>query len=153
MKNFDSSARDGVAVGHAVVRLYADACMAANQAMMQYAKFLSTMVWQSYSIPVVAAHTGADAVTSPGIASPVRDALPEVSPQRDLPAVSPQHNAAATNSPRDGAAPETRNKRTARSRPAAATVAAPRKAVHKKAPASAAQHRAGVAKRRVRAAR
>ncbi len=145
MKNFDAEARDSVAAGTALVSLYVDACVAANQAMRQYAKLLTTLVWQPYPLPVVAARTGAAAV----IAEPDTVAA---GPRREVAAAMPQRDAAAVIAPREAAASDVHEDRKS-SRPAAPTMVASLKVTHKKTPACAVKRRAGVAKRRVRAAR
>jgi len=142
MKNFDAEAHDSVAVGAAIVSLYVDACVAANQAMLQYARLLTTLAWQPYPLPVVAARTVAAAAFPEAAAA---------SAERRVAAALPQRDAGAEIS-REAGAPDARKRRKS-SRSGAVAVAAPRKISHKKSPASAVKHRTGVAKRRVRAAR
>ncbi len=145
MKNFDAEARDSVAPGTALVSLYVDAWVAANQVLQQYAKLLTTLAGQPYPLPVAAARTGAAAA----IAEPDTAAA---GPGREVAAAMPQRDAAAVIAVREAAVSDVREDRKS-SRPAAPTTVASRKVAHKKTPASAVKRRAGVAKRRVRAAR
>lgn len=128
MKNFDAGARDSAAAGTAMVTLYVDAFMAANQVMLRYARLMTAFVLQAYPLPAGAARTVGPAAERSRDASGAAT-QPDLAPESPAPASLPP---VAT----------------------APHKAAQKKPLHqKKAAAPSVNHRSGVAKRRVQAAR